>query len=88
MVIQDGPLGNPLGTRGELCCGLWKKYGVQGGVETAVIPDEPDVLDANYAVQGLAVDARRRVRRVRRVVWWFVAEVLVRIPIHPKSLTS
>jgi hypothetical protein len=29
--IQAMPIKNPLGTRGQLCCGLWKKYGVQGG---------------------------------------------------------
>ncbi len=45
-----------------------KRIGLQGRQqETPVIPDEPDVLDANYAPQGLAVDDRRRVRRVRRV---------------------
>jgi hypothetical protein len=43
-----------------------------GGVETPVIPGEPDVLDVNVDLQGLAADARRRVRRVRRVAWWFV----------------
>jgi hypothetical protein len=45
--------------------------GLYPGVEVPVMPDEPDepdVLDAGYVPQGLAVDGRRRVRRVRRVV--------------------
>ena len=46
-----------------------KVWGPWGGKETLVIPVEPD---ASYAQQGHAVDARRRVRRVRRVGWWFV----------------
>ncbi|MCZ6831209.1 MAG: IS6 family transposase, partial [Gammaproteobacteria bacterium] len=39
------------------------------------IPDEPDVLDAEYALQGLRVDAWRRVCRVRRVVCGFSKSV-------------
>lgn len=34
------------------------------GVETSHTPDEVDALDANDALQGLAVTERRRVRRV------------------------
>ena len=37
------------------------------GVETPVIPDVVDEVDADYILQGLAVDEWRRVRRVRRV---------------------
>jgi hypothetical protein len=54
--MQVGPIRNPLGTRGQTCCALWKKYGVLGGQEASVIPVEPDVLDAGDAVEGLAGD--------------------------------
>ena len=39
------------------------------GVETPVTPDGPDVLDADYALQGVEIGTWRRVRRVRRVGW-------------------
>ena len=42
--------------------------GVCPGEETPITPDEPDVLDADYALQGVEIDTWRRVRRVRRVV--------------------
>jgi len=32
MVIQVGPLGNPLGIRGQMYCALWKKVWGIGGV--------------------------------------------------------
>jgi hypothetical protein len=38
--------------------------GVYPGVETSVEPDEVDIF-------GDGVDSLRRVRRVRRVDWWF-----------------
>ena len=54
MVIRGGPLGDPLGIRGQLCCGLWKKVWPIGGLrETAIIPDEPDVLDGGDVVDGV-----------------------------------
>jgi hypothetical protein len=28
MVIRAAPIRNPFGIRGEICCVLWKKYGV------------------------------------------------------------
>jgi hypothetical protein len=42
------------------------------GEETPVRPDEPDVLDASYGLQGLGVDGLATGCRVRRVVWWFL----------------
>jgi hypothetical protein len=41
------------------------------GTQTPITPDEPDAFDAGAGVEGLMVDAWRRVRRVRRVGWWF-----------------
>jgi hypothetical protein len=49
------------------------------GEETPVTPDEPDVLDADGVVEGLGVDTLATGRRVRRVGWWFLGEVLARI---------
>jgi hypothetical protein len=55
------PIRDPLGIRGQICCVLWKKHGVYPGVKHPVSPDEPDVLDAGDGVDGLGVDAWRRV---------------------------
>ena len=41
----------------------------RGTIKTLVIPDEPDVPDADDVLQGLAVYDWRRVRRVRQVEW-------------------
>jgi hypothetical protein len=46
-----------------------EKVWAHEGEETPVIPDEPDVLDANDALQGLRAQGWRR---VRRVIWWFL----------------
>jgi hypothetical protein len=48
------------------------QQGVLPGVETPSTPDEVEAVDASEALQGLVVNGWRRVRRVRRVVWWFV----------------
>ena len=37
------------------------KFGVYPGVETRVTPDEPGVVDAEDVVEGLGMDAWRRV---------------------------
>ena len=48
---------------------MGKSMAPQGGYqETSVTPDEPDILDANYALQGHAADVWRRARRVRRLM--------------------
>ena len=39
-----------------------------GQQETSVI------VDADHVLQGLEIQDRRRVRRPRRVVWWFCQE--------------
>ena len=43
-----------------------------GKKQASVMNDEPDVLDAEYVLQGVGVNVWRRVRRVRRVEWWFI----------------
>ena len=53
MVIQVGPIGNPLGIRGQIYCVLWKRVWGVGGEETPVIPDEPDAPDAGGVLQAL-----------------------------------
>jgi len=50
--------------------GLLAGSGVKGGVGGQQSPDQ---LDVDYILQGLGVYAWRRVRRVCRVVWWFLA---------------
>jgi hypothetical protein len=50
-----------------------KKYGGRPWVESPNTPDEPGVLDAGDAVEGLGVCDWRRVCRVRWLVWWFLA---------------
>jgi len=50
--------------------------GVGWRQQTSSIPGEPDVLDDGDVVEGLGIDSWRRVRRVE---WWFVAVVTVRI---------
>jgi hypothetical protein len=69
--ISDGAYKKSLGIRGQICCVLWKKYGVYPGgyQETSLIPDEPDAPGADNALQGLAVYDWRRVRRVCRAYW-------------------
>ena len=52
----------------------WK--GECRGVASPVMPDGPDVLDGGGGMEGLGVLDCRRVRRVRRVGWWFMAGVL------------
>ena len=41
------------------------------GLETRNQPDEADEVDADDVLQGVGVDG---LRRVRRVVWWFLVE--------------
>jgi hypothetical protein len=62
-----GPLGEVQNFTRALYCGDWCQRGKGAYQETPVIPDEPDVLDANGALQGLRLYDWRRVRRVRRV---------------------
>jgi hypothetical protein len=52
--IDGRPLRNPLRIRGQICCVLWKKYGVLGGYQKfPVITGEPDVLGAGDVVEAL-----------------------------------
>ena len=47
------------------------------GVETPLTTDEAVVVTAADVLQGVGVGGLRRVRRLGRVVWWFLA-VMVR----------
>ena len=64
-------------SRADILCAVEKVWGV-GGVETSVIPDEPDVLDGGDVVEGVGVVGLASGCRVRRVVWWFLAVLRVR----------
>jgi hypothetical protein len=65
-----------------MLCAVEKVWGA-GGVETPVVPDEPDDSTPVMPCKDLGWMPWRRVRRVRRVVWWFS---FVHIPLateHP-----
>jgi len=50
----------------------WASKGVYPGAETPVTLDAVDEVDAGDVVDGFGGDGWGRVRRVRRVVWWFL----------------
>jgi hypothetical protein len=54
----------PFKLRGKV---FWRSCAERGSALRGETPFTPDVLDAGYTPQGLAVTERRRVRRVRRV---------------------
>ena len=55
----------------DLLGSLLRKGPVEG-VEIVISPDVPVEPDAGYAAQGVERYGLRRVRRVRRVGWWFL----------------
>jgi hypothetical protein len=57
---------------GQTICSPRARKRPYPGVETPATPDEPDVLDAGGGLEGFGGMAWRRVRRLCRVVWWFV----------------
>ncbi len=61
------PLYNPIKIHGQIIWRIWCQKEPTTGVEAPAIPDVVDVVDVGFAAQGLAVDKKRRVRRVRRV---------------------
>jgi hypothetical protein len=65
---------NPLKIRGQIICGIGCEKGpTPGGYqETAVIADEPDVLDGGNGVEGIGGGGLATGWRVRRVAWWFL----------------
>jgi len=71
-VSPCGILGNILRVLERYIEGGGSKLGLEGA-ETPVIPAEADAPYADYVLQGVGVEVWRRLRRVRRVSWWFVS---------------
>jgi hypothetical protein len=63
-----GPLGRPLGIRGEIClCAAEKVWAHRGQQETPVIPDSVDALDGCDVLEGVVGARLATGRRVWRV---------------------
>jgi hypothetical protein len=76
VVCGQWPLSNPLEAHGQNICQTLCKSGPMG-IETPDKPDGPDVLDAEYVLQGLVVDSLRINRAIRKEAQW-LADVLNR----------